>query len=105
MSPSPKSKRKIVTQAEPAPGERRYPVVRLYALMACDTAFRVVARRCLEDLTAGRAATCRGDSTALHQTRIALTRLRTALAFFSPMVADAESKRLKRELKWLNGEL
>jgi CHAD domain-containing protein len=73
--------------------------------MACDTAFRVVASRCLGELKAGRAATCKGDSRALHQMRIALTRLRTATAFFSPMVADAEWKRLKRELKWLNAKL
>jgi len=37
--------------------------------------------------------------------RIALTRLRTAIAFFSPMVADQEWARLKPELKWLNGYL
>ena len=105
MSLSPKSKRKTAAQAERALGERSYPALRLYQLMACDTAFRVVARRCLEDLTACCAATRRGDGSALHQMRIALTRLRTAMAFFSPMIADTEGKRLKRELKWLNGEL
>jgi CHAD domain-containing protein len=37
--------------------------------------------------------------------RIALARLRTAILFFSPMVADSESTRLKGELKWLNAHL
>lgn len=37
--------------------------------------------------------------------RIALTRLRTALLFFSPMVADSRLKQIRAELKWLNGHL
>jgi CHAD domain-containing protein len=74
-------------------------------MMACDTAFRVVARRYLDDLSANHEATCRGDPGALHQMRIALTRLRTALVFFSPMVADIERTRIRGELKWLNTHL
>jgi CHAD domain-containing protein len=73
--------------------------------MACDTAFRVVARRCLEDFTANHTATCKGDLVALHQMRIALTRLRTAILFFSPMVADAERALIRRELKWVHAQL
>ena len=46
-----------------------------------------------------------GDPEALHQMRIALTRLRTALSFFSPMVADSERERVRRELKWVNAHL
>ncbi|WP_291571486.1 CHAD domain-containing protein [Bradyrhizobium sp.] len=73
--------------------------------MACDTAFRVVARRCLLDLTANHAATCRGDPEALHQMRVALARLRTAISFFSPMVSDPQRMRIRRELKWLHTHL
>ena len=73
--------------------------------MACDTAFRVIARRYLADLTANHEATSRGDPVALHQMRIALTHLRTAILFFSPMVADATQARIKVELKWLNAHL
>src|ERR1019366_4354780 len=105
MSSSPKSRSKAATRAEPAPRQRRHPIPRLNATMACDTAFRVIARRCLGNLTANHDATCRGDPVAVHQKRIALTRLRTAILFFSPMVADTESKRLRDELKWLNGPL
>jgi CHAD domain-containing protein len=105
MSSSPKSRSKAATRAEPAPRQRRHPIPRLNATMACDTAFRVIARRCLGNLTANHDATCRGDPVAVHQMRIALTRLRTAILFFSPMVADTESKRLRDELKWLNGPL
>ena len=37
--------------------------------------------------------------------RIALTRLRTIIAFFSPMVAGPQQARLKDELRWLNTHL
>jgi len=73
--------------------------------MACDTAFRIVARRHLDALSANREATCNGDPMALHQMRVALTHLRTAIVFFSPMVEDAVRNEIRDELKWLNGEL
>ena len=73
--------------------------------MACDTAFRIVARRCLKDLTAHHAATREGDADALHHMRVATTRLRTAISFFSPMVAGPQRTRIRDELKWLNAHL
>jgi CHAD domain-containing protein len=73
--------------------------------MACDTAFRIVARRCLKDLTAHHAATREGDADALHDMRVAVTRLRTAISFFSPMVAGPQRTRIRDELKWLNAHL
>jgi CHAD domain-containing protein len=73
--------------------------------MACDTAFRIVARRHLDALNANHQATCDGDSTALHQMRISLTHLRTAILFFSPMVHDTIRDEVRDELKWLNSEL
>lgn len=73
--------------------------------MACDTAFRIIARRSLGDLTANQEATCRGNPAALHQMRIALTHLRTAILFFSPMVSDSRRTRIRVDLKWLNAHL
>jgi CHAD domain-containing protein len=73
--------------------------------MACDTAFRIVARGCLLDLTANQKAAHKGNAEAMHQMRVALTRLRTAISFFSPMVADAQLTQLRRELKWLHANL
>jgi CHAD domain-containing protein len=73
--------------------------------MRCDTAFRAIARRCLEDLQACHRPTCAGTPAGCHDMRIALTRLRAAISFFSPMLVDPERLRLKRELKWLNGRL
>jgi CHAD domain-containing protein len=73
--------------------------------MACDTAFRIVARRHLDSLCAQQEATSNSDPTALHQMRIALTHLRTAILFFSPMVDDEIRDEIRGELKWLNAEL
>jgi CHAD domain-containing protein len=65
--------------------------------MACDTAFRLIARRHLDALNANHEATCKGDPAALHQMRVALTHLRTAILFFSPMVHDAVRDEAGRE--------
>ena len=78
---------------------------RLSPGMACDTAFRIIARRHLDAVLAQHDGTCRGDPDALHQIRIALTHLRTAIRFFSPMVDDARRPEIWTELKWLNSQL
>jgi CHAD domain-containing protein len=78
---------------------------RLSPGMACDTAFRIIARRHLDAVLAQHDGTCRGDPDALHQIRIALTHLRTAIRFFSPMVDDTHRPHVWAELKWLNGQL
>jgi CHAD domain-containing protein len=103
MSRAPKSASKSASRTEPA--RRRHPAPRLNAMMACDTAFRVVARRYLDDLSANHGATCQNDPEALHQMRVALTHLRAAILFFSPMVADSQRRRIRDELKWLNAHL
>jgi CHAD domain-containing protein len=81
------------------------PVPSLHPTMTCDTAFRVTAGRYLAGLTANHQTTCNGDPGALHQMRVALTHLRTAILFFSPIVADNERSKIRRELKWLNAQL
>ena len=90
MPPPRKTAGKVLPRATPAlPGPRPSPNRRLNSAMACDTAFRLVARRHLDALNANHEATCKGDPAALHQMRVALTHLRTAVLFFSPMVHDA----------------
>jgi len=73
--------------------------------MACDEAFRTIARQYLHRLTEQRRGTCAGKVEALHEMRIALTRLRASIAFFSPMVAGADQLHISAELKWLNAHL
>ena len=106
MPPSPKPAGKTAIGARPdRTPQRPSAKPRLNAAMACDTAFRIVARRHLDALSTNQEATCNGDATALHQMRVALTHLRTAIVFFSPMVDDAVRNEIRDELKWLNGEL
>lgn len=45
------------------------------------------------------------DSDALHQTRVAMRRLRSALSLFRPAIADEEYPRLREELRWFVGQL
>jgi CHAD domain-containing protein len=105
MPPSPKSAPQAASGAKRARRQPLLPSARLNASMACDTAFRIVAGRYLGDLTASQEATCTGDPSALHHMRIALTRLRTAILLFSPMIDDPQRARLRAELKWLNSQL
>ena len=92
-----------IGRAKPAAG-RTLPG-RLSAGMACDTAFRIIARRHFAAVLAQHEGTCGGDPEALHQIRIALTHLRTAIRFFLPMVDDALRPKVWAELKWLNSQL
>jgi CHAD domain-containing protein len=102
---SPHSVGRVSSHARRKRQPHHHSIPGLNALMTCGTAFRVIARGCLDDLTANHQAACQGDHAALHDMRIALTRLRAAIAFFSPMAVDAHSVRLKHELKWLNRHL
>ena len=104
MPTSPKPARKTAALAAAKLGGRASNP-RLHPTMACDTAFRIIARRHLGNLTAQHEATCGDDPEALHQMRIALTHLRTAILFFSPMVTDSAQARIRSELKWLNAHL
>jgi CHAD domain-containing protein len=45
--------------------------------------------------------TVAGDAEALHQMRVAISRLRATVAFFAPMTSDAAWPKLKTELRWL----
>ena len=78
---------------------------RLGPATPCAIAFRLIASGCLDDVAACHGATCAGDAKALHQMRVALTRLRSAIAFFSPILKDAAWTQLRSEWKWLNGHL
>jgi CHAD domain-containing protein len=86
-------------------GPRNHPPPQINSAMRCDTAFRIVAQRHFASLGANREATCEGDPIALHQMRVALTHLHTSMLFFSPMVDDAITERIRDELKWLNRQL
>jgi CHAD domain-containing protein len=85
------------------PSTKQSPPVQ--GAMTCDVAFQTAATHYLGQLTAQHQGTSAGEPDALHAMRVALTRLRTSILFFSPMVAGVEHMRLATELKWLNAHL
>jgi len=64
-----------------------------------------MALDCVASIKAHHTGACVGDAEAVHQIRVAITRLRAAVAFFAPIVVDAKWLRLKQEIAWLNGSL
>lgn len=83
----------------------RYKPPQLSAAMMCREAFCTIARGCLHDLAANAQAAHQGDREAVHQMRIALTRLRATRSFFLPIIPLGEWAELRKELKWLNRHL
>ena len=71
----------------------------------CAAAFQKIGLDCVASIKAHHTNACAGDAEAVHQIRVAITRLRAAVAFFAPIVVDAEWLRLKKEIAWLNGSL
>lgn len=78
--------------------------------LAADTstaeAFAQIVGTCLRHFRLNETILRRSpDHEALHQTRVALRRLRSALSIFKPVVADDRFPHLASELKWLAGSL
>jgi CHAD domain-containing protein len=71
----------------------------------CATAFQKIALDCVAKVRVHHSSACAGDAEAVHQMRVAMTRLRAAVSFFAPITVDAEWQRLKKEIAWLNGPL
>ncbi|MBV9529712.1 MAG: CYTH and CHAD domain-containing protein [Bradyrhizobium sp.] len=76
----------------------------LSAGMTTARAFTLIGRSCLRHLVANVPATISRDAEALHQMRIALRRLRTAISLFSEVVSDDRVDVVKAELRWLARE-
>ena len=68
-------------------------------------AFQAIGRACLRQLVANASAMQISHVEALHQMRIALRRMRTAISLFSDMLHGPKTEALKTEFKWLSGEL
>lgn len=103
----------VLTKAErahrlikpPGPCDKARPV-RLHPDMTAAEAFRVVAHSCLRQYRLNEVRLLEDDSAqALHQARVALRRLRSALVAFRPMVRGADARRFSTDLRWLTGQL
>jgi inorganic triphosphatase YgiF len=73
--------------------------------MSTKAAFRSIARSCLVQLAGnGQAMHLSRRPEALHQARIALRRLRSALTIFKPILRDELYLSVRAELKWAAAE-
>jgi inorganic triphosphatase YgiF len=69
-------------------------------------AFEASMRNCLGHLLDNQAAALAGaDPEGIHQMRVAVRRLRSALRFFRKAIEKPERKALEAELRWLASEL
>ena len=97
----------LAERGEPhdAPATPKFGQVYLDRDMAAEDALAVILGRCLAHMLANERATLAGTEEGVHQMRVALRRLRVALALFKPMLPDAERRWIIGEVKWVNGAL
>ncbi len=78
----------------------------LSADMTAGQGFRVVAMHCIRHFRLNEDLLRQGDAVdALHQARVAIRRLRSALVAFRPVVKGAEARHFNGELRWLAAQL
>ncbi len=93
-----------------ASGTPPVPVKSAPVVIAADqsvaTAFQAIARNCLDHLLANeRCLLATGDPEAIHQMRVALRRLRSAMRVFRPAIAGPQMTEIRDHLGWLLGHL
>lgn len=79
--------------------------IKLQRGMRTADAFRVIGRSILRQIASNEAPVRKSDPEDVHQMRIGLRRLRAAISLFSKLFGDADTERIKSELKWLTEEL
>lgn len=84
---------------------RRHAQASLSLEMSAAAAFQAIARAALAQIGANGLILRRGGDSpeAVHQLRVAVRRLRSAMSTFEALVAGPELDVLKGELKWLSG--
>ncbi len=81
-------------RAKPAP---------LTPRMTPRTAFRTIALSCVQHFLLNELVVRRAiNAEAIHQARIALRRLRSAMSLFAPILSDGQTEAIKADLKWLS---
>lgn len=80
---------------------RKAEKVRLAPSMSVGEAFAVIVQSCLRHFRLNEPLFAQEmNARALHQSRVALRRLRSALSLFKPALADSEAGHLQAELRW-----
>ena len=93
-----------VHRAEPDTAAVRAAPLRLTRQLTAEQAFRRIAANCREQVAANHAAVARGNAPeALHQMRVGLRRLRSALDLYAPLLELPGA--LRADLRWLGEQL
>lgn len=80
--------------------------VRLDPEMTIGEAFAVIVQSCLRHFRLNEPLVASDmNAVALHQARVAMRRLRSALTLFRPVLADSDLPRLRSELRWFTDQL
>jgi inorganic triphosphatase YgiF len=80
--------------------------VKLDAGMSAADGFAAIAAACLKQFRWNEelvVATC--DPTALHQSRVAMRRLRSAFSLFRPVIVDEHFPALREDVRWFTDQL
>ena len=89
-----------------APQSRKAPPVPLAADATVAEAFRAIARSCIGQILVNQEClTATGAPESIHQMRVGLRRLRSAVSVFRPLIASPETDGVKEELRRLQETL
>jgi len=101
-----KSERGQLLLRKKPPAAIKAEPVALEETMSAGEAFQAIAYACIRHfrLNEPQVLAARGGD-ALHQSRVALRRLRSAFSIFRPLIAGAESDAIRAELSWISGVL
>lgn len=90
--------------ADPAAGAFKAEPPALAVDITAAGAFKQIVGSCIRQFRLNEALLATREAGALHQARVALRRLRSALSIFAPMIGD-EGAAFNGELRWLAGLL
>lgn len=104
-APRSKAERGYALSANQADDAVRGAEVALDRTVSAGDALRIIGLSCLDHAVANERATRQGNTEGIHQMRVGLRRLRTALSLFKELVHGPETEAIKAELKWLSEQL
>jgi inorganic triphosphatase YgiF len=87
------------------PSSSKAPPLTLANDISARDGIRMIFRASLGHLLDNQAAALASDASGIHQMRVAIRRLRSALKLFRPVIASPETVWVEGELKWLGTEL
>jgi inorganic triphosphatase YgiF len=95
---------RLLESYDPKPVKARRPPVA--ADTASAVAFQTIARETLSQIVQNEELWRSSKAPeALHQMRVGLRRLRTAMAFFKPVISGRRARRINVELRWVSKKL